>query len=185
MMQRTNYNGFPLADYNTTPGNGYGFPVPATGASAPSEMEPTSLTQARMFNTPEGGSDRWDLYSLGVHWTTDVGKLVSSTAYFDRKVDETENEAEFLYAVVTSGAGGSPEPSSIEEIKNYQRFVEEVRFLGCVESDHRVALVYGEDHLLHYEEGLVTGGGPAVVSPEITWHTPWPRRVSGRAAWFR
>ena len=247
MIQRANYNGFPMADFNTTPGNGYGFPVPATGASPPSEMEPTSLTQARMFNTPEGGSDRWDLYSVGVHWTTDVGELVSSTAYFDRRVDETENEAEFLWAAVTSGAGGSPEPSSIEEIKNYQRFVEEVRWAsslkgpvqfiaGAFYSDYHGALPYASDYpgatlpgldatllgpgngtltpgyadlvfkqSFHtdiqepalfgninynltdalkatvglrwyrvkttsygYEEGLVTGGGPPVVSPEIS-----------------
>ena len=247
MIQRANYNGFPVADFNTTPGNGYGFPVPATGASPPSEMEPTSLTQARMFNTPEGGSDRWDLYSVGVHWTTDVGELVSSTAYFDRRVDETENEAEFLWAAVTSGAGGSPEPSSIEEIKNYQRFVEEVRWAsslkgpvqfiaGAFYSDYHGALPYASDYpgatlpgldatllgpgngtltpgyadlvfkqSFHtdiqepalfgninynitdalkatvglrwyrvkttsygYEEGLVTGGGPPVVSPEIS-----------------
>ena len=247
MIQRANYNGFPMADFNTTPGNGYGFPVPATGAGPPSEMEPTSLTQARMFNTPEGGSDRWDLYSVGVHWTTDVGELVSSTAYFDRRVDETENEAEFLWAAVTSGAGGSPEPSSIEEIKNYQRFVEEVRWAsslkgpvqfiaGAFYSDYHGALPYASDYpgatlpgldatllgpgngtltpgyadlvfkqSFHtdiqepalfgninynitdalkatvglrwyrvkttsygYEEGLVTGGGPPVVSPEIS-----------------
>ena len=247
MIQRANYNGFPMADFNTTPGNGYGFPVPTTGAAAPSEMEPTSLTQARMFNTPEGGTDRWDLYSVGVHWSTDVGELVSSTAYFDRRVDETENEAEFLYAAVTSGAGGSPQPSSIEEIKNYQRFVEEVRWAssfkgpvqfvaGAYYSDYHGALPFAADYpgatlpgldatllgpgngtltpgyadlvfkqAFHtdiqepalfgnvsysitdalkatvglrwytvkttssgYEEGLVTGGGPAVVSPEIS-----------------
>ena len=134
MLQRASYNGFPLADYNTTPGNGYGFPVPtpATGASVPSEMEPTSLTQARLFNTPEGGSDRWDLYSVGVHWVTDVGELVSSTAYFDRRVDETENESEFIWADITSGAGGAPSPSPIEEIKDYQRFVEEVRWASSL-----------------------------------------------------
>jgi len=247
MIQRANYNGFPMADFNTTPGNGYGFPVPATGASAPSEMEPTSFTQARMFNTPEGGTDRWDLYSVGVHWTTDLGELVSSTAYFDRRVDETENEAEFLWAAVTGGAGGSPQPSSIEEIKNYQRFVEEVRFAsslkgplqfvaGAYYSDYHGALPFASEYpgatlpgldatLLGpgngtltpgyadlvfkqdfhtdiqepalfgnvsyafteafkatvglrwysvkttssgYEEGLVTGGGPAVISPQIT-----------------
>jgi iron complex outermembrane receptor protein len=132
MLQRASYNGFPMADYNTTPGNGYGFPVPATGAAAPSEMEPTSLTQARMFNTPEGGSDRWDLYSVGAHWVTDVGELVSSTAYFDRRVDETENEAEFIWAAITSGAGGAPQPSAIEEIKAYQRFVEEIRWASSL-----------------------------------------------------
>ena len=247
MMQRANYNGFPLADFNTTPGNGYGFPVPtpSTGVNAPTQMEPQTLTQARMFNTPEGGTDRWDLYSLGVHWTTDVGELVSSTAYFDRRVDETENEAEFIWAAVTSGAGGAPEPGPIEEIKAYQRFVEEVRWASSLKgpvqfvagafysdfhgrvpfaAEYPGATVPGLDATLTggtgeitpgfpdlvfkqdfrtdiqepavfgnvnytwnalkatvglrwysvrttssgYEEGLVTGGGPAVISPQIT-----------------
>ena len=192
MMQRANYNGFPLADFNTTPGNGYGFPMPATGASPPAEMEPTSLTQARMFNTPEGGTDRWDLYSVGVHWTTDVGELVSSTAYFDRRVDETENEAEFLWAAVTSGAGGSPEPSSIEEIKSYQRFVEEVRWAssfkgpvqfvaGAYYSDFHGAIPYAADYpgatlpgldatLLGPGAGTLTPGYPDLVFKQ-SFHT--------------
>jgi iron complex outermembrane receptor protein len=135
MIQRANYNGFPLADFNTTPGNGYGYPMPTPPPPAvvpvPSLMEPQSLTQARLFNTPEGGSDRWDLYSLGVHWTTDVGELVSSTAYFDRRVDETENESEFVYAAVIGGAGPAS-PSSIEEIKAYQRFVQEIRWASSL-----------------------------------------------------
>ncbi len=134
MVQRAHYDGFAMADYNVTPENGYGFPVPTplAGVNAPSEMEPKSLTQARMFNTPEGGSDRWDLYSLGIHWTTDAGELVSSTAYFDRRVDETENEAEFLWAAITSGAGGAPQPSAIQEIKDYQRFVQEIRWASSL-----------------------------------------------------
>ncbi len=133
ILQRADYNGFPMADFNVAPGTPYGFPVPTphSGVNVPSEMEPTSLTQARLFNTPEGGSDRWDLYSLGVHWTTDAGELVSSTAYFDRRVDETENESEFVYAAIVS-PNGPASPSSIEEIKAYQRFVQEIRWASTL-----------------------------------------------------
>ncbi|HVW67749.1 MAG TPA: TonB-dependent receptor [Steroidobacteraceae bacterium] len=247
MVQRTDLDGFPMADYNTMPGNGWGFPVPSGAVNVPAEMEPRTLTQARLFNTPEGGYDKWDLYSLGVKWSTAVGELVSSTAYFDRRVDETENESEFIYAAVTSGAGGTPVPAPIEEIKNYQRFVQEVRWAsslkgpvqfvaGAFFSDFHGRLPYAGEYpgataagldatLLGpgngeltpgypdlvfksdfhtdikepalfgnvsytffdalkataglrwysvkttsagYEEGLVTGGGPAVVSPQGT-----------------
>jgi hypothetical protein len=61
MMQRAGYNGFPMADYLTDPGNGIGYPVPATGAPSPSTMIPSSFTQARWFNVPEGGYDAWGL----------------------------------------------------------------------------------------------------------------------------
>jgi outer membrane receptor protein involved in Fe transport len=145
-------------------------------------MEPSSLTQARMFNTPEGGSDRWDLYSVGVHWTSDFGELVSSTAYFDRRVDETENEAEFLWAAVTSGAGGAPEPSAIEEIKHYQRFVEEVRFAsslkgplqfvaGAYYSDTHGALPFAAEYpgaTLPGLDATLLGPGMGTLTPGFT-----------------
>ncbi len=131
MQQRADYNGFPLADYRSVPGNGYGYPVPSPGSPVPlpTPLYPSSFTQARTFNVPEGGYDSWALYSIGLNWKTGYGELVSSTAYFTRKVDETEDESDFVYAGITSNApGGTPQPSSIEEIKDYQRFVEEVRF---------------------------------------------------------
>ncbi len=140
MMQKATYNGFPMADYLSMPGNGYGYPVPSGPFALPNAMNPTDLTQARFFNIPEGGYDAWQLYSIGVHWKTGIGELVSSTAYFNRKVYETEDETDFVYAAITSGcdagavtAGfctgvGTPQPGPISEVKKYQRFVQEVRF---------------------------------------------------------
>jgi outer membrane receptor protein involved in Fe transport len=245
MLQRARYNGFPLADYRTEPGNGIGYPVPtpATGARVPSNLVPTSLTQARWFNVPEGGYDNWTLSSIAVHWKTGIGELISSTAYFDRKVVESEDFTDFVYAAITSGAGGSPQPGTITEEKNYQRFVQEVRFASDLKgpiqfvagafysdfhgrvpfaayyppaevpnldatlggpnnpdypnlvftqdfkTDVKEPAVFGEvsfqpvDPLkltaglrwyqvktsnYGYEEGLATGGGPAIVSPNVT-----------------
>jgi len=239
MLQKATYNGFPMADYLTEPGNGIGYPVPSGPYTLPAAITPTSFTQARWFNVPEGGYDAWGLYSIGLHWKTGFGELVSSTAYFTRKVDETEDETDFVYAAIT----GTPEPGSIEEIKDYQRFVQEVRFAsdfkgpvqfvaGGFYSDFHGRLPYaayyppaevpGLDATLGgpnnpnypnlifasnfhtdikepaafgevsfqpvdalkltgglrwyqvkisstgYEEGLATGGGPAIVSPLIT-----------------
>src|SRR6185437_2178445 len=64
MIQRANYNGFPLADFNSMPQNGIGFPVPSGPYTLPRPLRSTDLTQARFFDVPEGGSDRWNLYSL-------------------------------------------------------------------------------------------------------------------------
>src|SRR6185312_12591552 len=92
-------------------------------------MLPTSLTQARFFNIPEGGYSSWQLYSIGLHWKTDLGELVSSTAFFNQQVWETEDQTDFIYAAITSTApGGQPQPGPISEEKSYQRFVQEVRF---------------------------------------------------------
>ncbi len=135
MLQRANYNGFPLGDYNSMPQNGIGFPAPSGPYTLPKPLVTDDFTQARFFDVPEGGSDWWDLYSLTVRWNTGIGEFVSSTAYFDRRVDETEDQSEFIWAALTSGACANPapycnppEPGPIEEIKDYQRFVEEARF---------------------------------------------------------
>ena len=139
MVQREGYNGFPLGDYNSMPGNGIGFPAPSGPYTLPSPLNTTDFNQARFFNVPEGGTDWWDLYSLTLHWKHPLGELVSSTAYFDRKVDETEDQSEFVWAAITSGACATPAPfcnppapGPIEEIKDYQRFVEEVRFASSL-----------------------------------------------------
>jgi iron complex outermembrane recepter protein len=135
MEQRADYNGFPMADYAVEPGNGIGYPVPtpSTGVTTPSSMVPTSFTQARWFNVPEGGFDAWTLASIGLHWKMDIGELVSSSAYFSRRVVETEDESDFVYAAITAGADGEPQPSSITEEKDYQEFVQEVRFVSALQ----------------------------------------------------
>jgi outer membrane receptor protein involved in Fe transport len=147
MMQRAGYNGLPLGDFNSMPENGIGFPAPSGPYTLPSPLNTTNFTQARFFDVPEGGSDWWDLYSLTLHWNTGVGELVSSTAYFDRKVDEHEDQSEFIWAAITSGvcyppngpgppAGtpycNPPAPGPIQEIKDYQRFVQEIRFASTL-----------------------------------------------------
>ncbi len=134
ILQRAGYNGFPMADYPTDTANGIGYPVPTplAGVPTPSKMVPSDFTQARWFNVPEGGFDDWGLTSLAVHWKSDLSELVSSSSYFSRKVVETEDETDFIYAGVTSGAGGVPEPSGITEEKDYQEFVQEVRFVSAL-----------------------------------------------------
>jgi iron complex outermembrane receptor protein len=134
MLQRTGYNGFPMADYLTDTANGIGYPVPATGTPSPSRMVPGDFTQARWFNLQEGGWDDWGLTSIVLHWKTGVGELVSSSSYFTRKVVETEDETDFVYAAITAGAGGVPQPSGITEVKDYQEFVQELRFVSAFQA---------------------------------------------------
>jgi outer membrane receptor protein involved in Fe transport len=140
MSQKATYNGFPMADFLSTPGNGIGYPVPSGPYTLPTEMAPSNFTQARWFNVPEGGYDTWDLSSLTMRWKTSVGELISSTAYFDRTVYETEDETDFVYAAITSGCNaaavtagacaqvGTVQPGAISEEKDYQRFAQEVRW---------------------------------------------------------
>jgi outer membrane receptor protein involved in Fe transport len=182
MLQRADYNGFPLGDYNSMPGNGIGFPAPSNQYSLPTPLNTTNFTQARFFDVPEGGSDWWDLYSLTLHWNAGIGELVSSTAYFDRKVDETEDQSEFIWAAITSGACANPAPycnppapGPIQEIKDYQRFVQEVRFVstlsgplqfvvGAFYSDFHgrvpFASLYPPSQVPGLDDATIPGGGP-------------------------
>jgi len=189
ILQKAGYNGFPMADFRTDTANGIGYPVPTpiTGAPTPSKMVPSDFTQARWFNVPEGGIDDWGLTSVTVHWKTGVGELVSSSSYFSRKVFETEDESDFIYAGVTSGAGGSPEPGAISEEKDYQQFVQEVRFVSALQGPVQfVAGVYYSDlhgrvpFAAYYPPATVPGLDATLLGPGGGELTPgYPNTVFG------
>ncbi|MBS0374165.1 MAG: TonB-dependent receptor [Proteobacteria bacterium] len=190
MVQRESYNGFPMADYLSAPNNGVGYPfgpMYADATNLPSAMKPTNFTQARWFNVPEGGSDEWHLYSLNLHWKTGLGDLVSSTAYFDRRVDETEDETDFVWGAITSNFGtlpncGSattafnwcslPSAGGITEIKAYQRFAQEVRFASDLKGPMQfvVGAFYSDFHgrlpfAAYYPPATVPGLDAALGGP--------------------
>ncbi len=130
MQQRADYNGLPAGGLSLDAGQRLRLPRPvgtvhaaeaavcraASRRRGPSTFRKAATIPGRCIRSP-------------LNWKTGVGELVSSTAYFTRKVDETEDESDFVYAAITSNfPTGTPQPGGIEEIKDYQRFVEEVRF---------------------------------------------------------
>jgi outer membrane receptor protein involved in Fe transport len=111
LHQESTYNGFSLADGTAT------------------NLTPNNFMQTRLFDVPEGGSDRWTLYSLNVKYDTGFGELVSSTSYFDRLVVEREDQSDvvsFLFGLDPLVA------SQITEIKPLHRFVQELRFASAL-----------------------------------------------------
>ncbi len=182
MVQRETYSGFPMADYRSTPGNGYGYPVPSGPYTLPQKLLPSSLTQARLFNIPEGGIDAWDLSSLTLRWAQPWGEFVSSTAYFGRTVWETEDESDFVWAAITSNfPTGSAQPSAIHELKDYQRFVEEIRFASKFDGPFQfvAGAFYSDFHgrlpFSAYYPPAVTPGLDATLGlppPEVLGYNP-------------
>jgi iron complex outermembrane recepter protein len=181
MLQRADYNGLPMSDYLSDtaqfPNTGYPYPAPSPPPLIP-PVTPNNFVQGRFYNIPEGGYDSWHLYSLTLHWTTGVGELVSSTAYFDRKVWETEDETDFVYAsllpaasVVAPGLPPTiplplPIASGISEEKNYQRFVEELRFASTLKGpvQYVAGFFYSDFHgripfAAYYPPALAPGMG--------------------------
>jgi iron complex outermembrane recepter protein len=84
-----------------------------------------NLLQRQVFDVHEGGTDKWWLDSLTVNYTAPFGTFVSSTAYFDRKTFETEDDTDFTaYAFDLT----NPLPSPITREIDLRRFVQELRF---------------------------------------------------------
>lgn len=134
MFQKSDTNGLLYAD-------GGSYPVPAV--VGPVNMHPQGYLQDRFFNLPEGSKDSWVLASLGASYDASSFNFVSSTSYFDRTVDETEDETDFLWQNLEAPFDGIPlgdvnNPntplyhavplaSTIRELKQIHRFVQELR----------------------------------------------------------
>src|SRR6202047_1184454 len=134
MFQKSDTNGLLYAD-------GGSYPVPAV--VGPVNMHPQGFLQARFFNLPEDSKDSWVLASLGASYDASSFNFVSSTSYFDRTVDETEDETDFLWQALEAPFNGIPLgnvnnpntplyhavpiPSTIRELKQIHRFVQELR----------------------------------------------------------
>jgi outer membrane receptor protein involved in Fe transport len=104
MFQRTILNGFPYAD-----------------------IEPGNFDQVREFNLKEGGEDEWVLLSVEGNLDLETGSIVSSTSYFDRSTDETEDFTGFFVGVF----GVDPAvPAIVRQKLSAERFVHETRFVS-------------------------------------------------------
>ena len=176
MLQRSSYNGFPMADVLSVHNN-IGYPYPAGPYTLP-RLVPTTLNQGRFYNIKEGGYDEWHLYSLDARWKTNFGTLVWSTSYFDRKVWETEDQTDFVWSAllpaVTATPGFNlplPIPSSISELKDYQQFVQEVRFVSALKGPVQfvAGLYYWNRHgrlpfAAYYPPALAPGYGQLLTA---------------------
>jgi iron complex outermembrane receptor protein len=153
LHQETAYNGFPFADGTAT------------------NFKPTNFLQSRTFDVPEGGSDRWTLYSLGVHYALPFGEIVSSTSYFDRLVMEREDESEVVSLFFFTPAGLPPVASQITEIKPLHRFVQEVRFASQLQGPWQFVLgAYFSQSNGQFTPGLY----PPTIVPGLTAVSGYP-----------
>ena len=137
MYQKSDANGLPYAD-------GGSYPVPGPTPPPAVSMRPSGYTQYRFYDVPESSKDAWTLFSLGIKYDTSVGTFFSSSSYFDRTVDETEDQTDFLWQNLEAPFDGIPlgdvtNPAtplyhavpiaaSIRELKQIHRFVQELRF---------------------------------------------------------
>jgi outer membrane receptor protein involved in Fe transport len=98
---------------------------------------PGNLVQRQVFDLDEGGTDKWWLDSLTINYTAPFGTFVSSTAYFDRKTFETEDDTDFI---VYAFGLGSPLPAPITREIDLRRFAQEVRFASTFSGPFQLIL---------------------------------------------
>ncbi|MBL4801408.1 MAG: TonB-dependent receptor [Emcibacter sp.] len=94
------------------------------------DVSPDNFIQARFFDTEEAGSDRWWLFSGTLNWDMEGGTIVSTTSYFDRYIDEREEEHSFLHNLLNQVIGFPVDPleSPIDENEKYTSFSHETRY---------------------------------------------------------
>ncbi|MEP7247213.1 MAG: TonB-dependent receptor [Gammaproteobacteria bacterium] len=119
LYQESTYNGFPYSDHTT-----YEVPPPL---ASPNDLnlDPNNFMQTRLFNIPEGGSDRWWLSSLTLNYHTDVGDFISSSSYLNRKLADHEDASDAGYQFL-----GAPFAWNVAGLTTLYEFVQEVRFVS-------------------------------------------------------
>lgn len=119
LYQQSTYNGLPYSDHTT-----YQVPAPA---SPPTDLnlDPNNFMQTRLFNIPEGGSDRWWLGSLTLAYHTGFGDFISSSSYLDRKLNDVEDLSDYIYQAL-----GTQLRIPVRGATTFYQFVQEVRFVS-------------------------------------------------------
>jgi outer membrane receptor protein involved in Fe transport len=178
MYQKSKANGFLYADAGT-------YPVPAPDPSValpPVDMRPRSYVQNRFYDLPESSTDEWTLGSITLKYEGSSFSFLSSTSYFDRTVDETEDQTDFLWQNLESPFDGLPLgdindpnapayhavpiPSTIRELKQIHRFVQEFRVTSKLDGPFQyVAGLFFSD-----TRGRLPYAGyyPAAIAPGIS-----------------
>jgi len=144
MYQKTSADGLPFADNS-----------------------PDNFTERRFFDTEEPGSDRWWLASGTFNWDIDGGTVTSTTSYFDRLVDEREEEASFLHFLFNQVIGFPIDPlaSPIDRNIRNKSFVHETRYTSDFDGPFQVtAGIYYQRNKqrLRYPPALQPGLNAAV-----------------------
>lgn len=114
MSQHTDEEGFPFADFFTN-----------SAGSVP--LKVSNFVQARTFNVPEGGTDKWSLSSLDLKYKTGFGEFVVSSSYFNRRTYEWEDQTALLNALLPVESAASP----LWRLLENKRYAHEFRFASA------------------------------------------------------
>lgn len=112
------------------------------------DIDPESTEQVRFFDIEEPGTDDWFVASGTFDWDVAGGNVSSTTSYYTRETDETEEETTFLHFLYDAVIGIPIDPfaSPISTIEDYESISHETRFSSDYEGPFQfTAGVYYED----------------------------------------
>ena len=131
------------------------------------DIDADNTTQMRFFNTEEPGTDEWYVASGTFNWELDAGSVVSTTSWYDRETDESEEEHTFLHFLFNAVIGIPIDPleSDLSTIEKYESFTHETRFTSNFDGKLQVTagIFYADSEWDHeYPRAVQTGLAAAI-----------------------
>ncbi len=131
------------------------------------DIDPENTDTPRFFATEEPGTDEWYIASGTFNWDIDAGTIVSSTSWYERETDESEEEATFLHWLFNNVIEIPIDPleSQISTVEKYESFTQEIRFISNFDGPWQLTagVFYADTEWDHeYPDALQIGLNDAV-----------------------
>ena len=131
------------------------------------DRDPESTEQLRFFDIEEPGTDDWFVASGTFEWDVANGRVNSTSSYYTRETDETEEETTFLHFLYDAVIGIPIDPlaAPLSTVEDYESMSHETRFTSDYDGKFQfTAGVYYEDLSLdhHYPPALQPGANAAL-----------------------
>jgi len=131
------------------------------------DIDADETTTLRFFDTDESGTDEWYIASGTFNWEIEAGTFVSTTSWFDRETDESEEITDFLHGLFNNVIGIPIDPleSRITTVEQYESLTHETRFTSLFEGDWQftAGIFYADAEWDHdYPRTVQTGLGDAI-----------------------
>ncbi len=129
-----------------------------------------NVAQERVFNIDEPGEDEWINLSLGVEYEADFGTFTSSTSFFDRSIEESEDGSEvtqLLFSVIIPAGLAEPLPAPYPQTDDIRTFSQEFRFSSAFDGPLQfvAGVFYSEEKQEPTLTGIVPGLDDATAIP--------------------
>jgi len=126
------------------------------------DNDPENTTMVRFFNTEEAGTDEWSIFSGTFNWEIEGGTIASTTSWYDRETNESEEEHHFLHFLFNQVIGIPIDPleAQLSTIETYESFVHETRFTTDNDGkfNYTVGIFYSDSEWDHeYPRAVQTG----------------------------